>query len=303
MRERHGSGFGDEGGQRPSGRGAVTERLARRDDDAREIDLTDEDTQRDAGDDTVAGPAAQPEDDQADRESSGAFEPAPAASSADPPAGAERPGSSSIFDVGERARQEDLNRTGYEPPVADPDAVPGGPRGETTVTEPGEARDEPDAQPADAEATGITPTPVPAAAPPADTPAPQGLPEPGAAAGAPATDAPATGAPAATDAPATDAPATDAPAAGTSASLVGTLDADGIRNRFLDIQAGFVDEPRQAVEEAGRFVDDLLRQVADALREQRAQLAGATEEGSTEDLRLALRAYRQFVDRILGMAT
>ena len=115
------------------------------------------------------------------------------------------------------------------------------------------------------------------AEPPADTPAPEGLPEPGA-----ATDAPA--------------------AAGTSASLVGSLDTDGIRNRFLDIQAGFVDEPRQAVEEAGRFVDDLLQQVADALREQRAQLAGATDEGSTEDLRLALRAYRQFVDRILGLA-
>jgi hypothetical protein len=285
MTERYGSSFGDDGGQRPSGRGAVTERLARRDQDAREIDLTDEAAQREAGDDTAAGPAAQPEDDQADRESSGAFEPAPATPTADPPAEAERPGSSSIFDVDERARQEDLNRTGYEPPVADPDAAPDGPRGETTVTEPGEAREEPDAtRTADAEATAITPTPVPAAEPPADTPAPEGLPEPEATAGAPA---------------ATDAPAT----AGTSASRVGSLDADGIRNRFLDIQAGFVDEPRQAVEEAGRFVDELLQQVADALREQRAQLAGATDEGSTEDLRLALRAYRQFVDRILGMAT
>ena len=285
MTERYGSSFGDDGGQRPSGRGAVTERLARRDQDAREIDLTDEAAQRDAGDDTAAEPAAQPEHDQADRESSGAFEPAPATPTADPPAEAERPGSSSIFDVDERARQEDLNRTGYEPPVADPDTAPDGPHGETTVTEPGEAREVPDATPpADAEATAITPTPVPAAEPPADTPAPEGLPEPGATAGAPA---------------ATDAPAT----AGTSASLVGSLDADGIRNRFLDIQAGFVDEPRQAVEEAGRFVDELLQQVADALREQRAQLAGATDEGSTEDLRLALRAYRQFVDRILGMAT
>jgi hypothetical protein len=284
MTERYGSSFGDDGGQRPSGRGAVTERLARRDQDAREIDLTDEAAQREAGDDTAAGPAAEPEHDQADRESSGAFEPAPATPTADPPAEAERPGSSSIFDVDERARQEDLNRTGYEPPVADPDAVPDGPRGETTVTEPGEAREEPDATgPAAAEATAITPTPVPAAEPPADTPAPEGLPEPEATAGAPAT---------------TDAPAT----AGTSASLVGSLDADGIRSRFLDIQAGFVDEPRQAVEEAGRFVDDLLRQVADALQQQRGQLAGATEEASTEDLRLALRAYRQFVDRLLGMA-
>ncbi|HYJ72630.1 MAG TPA: hypothetical protein VE265_09160 [Actinomycetota bacterium] len=285
MTERYGSSFGDDGGQRPSGRGAVTERLARRDQDAREIDLTDEAAQGEAGEDTAAGPAAEPEHDQPDRESSGAFEPAPATPTADPPAEAERPGSSSIFDVDERARQEDLNRTGYEPPVADPDAAPDGPRGETIVTEPGEAREEPDAtRPADDEAIAITPTPVPAAEPPADTPAPEGLPEPEATAGAPA---------------ATDAPAT----AGTSASLVGSLDADGIRNRFLDIQAGFVDEPRQAVEEAGRLVDDLVQQVADALREQRGQLAGATDEGSTEDLRLALRAYRQFVDRILGMAT
>ena len=63
-----------------------------------------------------------------------------------------------------------------------------------------------------------------------------------------------------------------------------------------------MDEPRQAVEEAGRFVDDLVQQVADALRQQRGQLAGAGTEGSTEDLRLALRAYRQFVDRLLGLA-
>ena len=67
MTEGYGPGHGDEGGQRPSGRGAVTERLARRDDDARETDLTDEATQRDAGDDTGAGPAAQPEDDPAGR--------------------------------------------------------------------------------------------------------------------------------------------------------------------------------------------------------------------------------------------
>jgi hypothetical protein len=92
-------------------------------------------------------------------------------------------------------------------------------------------------------------------------------------------------------------------ATGTAASLVGSLDTDAIRSRFLDIQAGFVDEPRQAVEEASRFVDDLVQQVADALREQRGQLAGAADDASTEDLRLALRAYRQFVDRILGLAT
>jgi hypothetical protein len=91
-------------------------------------------------------------------------------------------------------------------------------------------------------------------------------------------------------------------AGGPPGALLATLDAEGARSRFLDIQAGFVDEPRQAVEEAGRFVEELVQQVIDALQAQRAQLEAPVEETSTEDLRLALRAYRQFVDRLLGLA-
>ena len=245
MTERH--GLGDEG-QRPSGRGAVTERLARQAHGAREIDLTDEAAARDDDADPVE------ERDQSERESSGAFEPAP-------PAEATRSGSSSIFDVDERAKQEDLNRTGYEPPLADTE---------------GDA--EPSEEPRD-EAAEITPTPVPAADPPAGETGPPGLPEPATAA---AAEAPADAAPDAETPTAEAAPAADA---GTSAALLGSLDVAATRHRFLDIQAG--------------FVDDLVRQVADALQAQRGQLAGA--EGSTEDLRLALRAYRQLVDRILDL--
>jgi hypothetical protein len=263
MTERYGPGYGEEGGQRPSGRGAVTERLARQD-HGDEIDLTDETTER---------------------ESSGAFEPAsPGGPVGDAAAETGRTGSANIFDVDERARQEDQNRTGYEPSVADPDADPDGPRGETVVTEPGEPRDDPAAaaedavaedpaaEDADADAESADVPPAPVAEPSADT------------------------------TPADTAVVAATPVAAGADALLGSLDAGGIRNRFLDIQAGFIDEPRQAVEEAGRFVDDLLRQVADALQQQRGQLAGATEEASTEDLRLALRAYRQFVDRLLGLA-
>jgi len=239
MTERYGSGHGDEG-QRPSGRGAVTERLARQPSGAREIDLTD--------------------GDQGDRESSGAFEPASpvtaTAGAGGQPAEAAQPESSSIFDVDERDQQEDQHPTGYEPPVADTDA------------------DRP--QEAAAEPAEITPTPVPAADPPAGTPVPEGLPEPPSAAARDSAEA-------------------------TPGLPLGSLDVAAIRSRFIDIQAGFVDEPRQAVEEAGRFVDELVQQVADALRQQRGQLAGP--EGSTEDLRLALRAYRQFVDRLLSLAS
>jgi hypothetical protein len=277
MTERYGSGYGDEG-QRPSGRGAVTERLARQGGDADEIDLTDEAARRDQGEDSVDDPAAESDgDERADRESSGAFE--PAAPTADPPADSSRPGSSSIFDVGERARQEDQHPTGYEPPVADTDAEPPEPPGEATDTRQGSA--------------DITPTPVPAAGPAVDAPVPPGLPDPAAA----------TDTRDAADGTTAEVAADSAATAGAPASLLGSLDTADIRNRFLDIQAGFVDEPRQAVEEAGRFVDDLLRQVAEALQAQRGQLAGPTGEASTEDLRLALRSYRQFVDRLLGLAS
>jgi hypothetical protein len=246
----------------------VTERLARQD-HGNEIDLTDETTER---------------------ESSGAFEPAsPGGPVGDAAAETGRTGSANIFDVDERARQEDQNRTGYEPSLADPGADPDGPRGETVVTEPGEPRDDPDpaaedvvaeeavaedvvAEEADAEAESADVPPAPVAELSADT------------------------------TPADTAVVAATPVAADADALLGSLDAGDIRNRFLDIQAGFIDEPRQAVEEAGRFVDDLLRQVADALQQQRGQLAGATEEASTEDLRLALRAYRQFVDRLLGLA-
>jgi hypothetical protein len=137
-----------------------------------------------------------------------------------------------------------------------------------------------------------------------DEGAPPGPPEP--ATDEPATDEAATDEPtpdeAATDEAATDEPATPA-ATAQPAALLASLDAESIRNRFLDIQAGFVDEPRQAVEEAGRFIDELVQQVIDALQAQRGQLqAPVADDASTEDLRLSLRAYRQFVDRLLGLA-
>jgi hypothetical protein len=253
MTERYGSGYGEEGGRRPSGRGAVTERLARQE-RVNEIDLTDETTER---------------------ESSGAFEPADTT----------RPGASNIFDVDERARQEDQHRTGYEPPVAE--AV-------ETREEQAEARDEAAEtreeaaetreEAAEARDEAAEGTPAPVAEPPAEAAAAE--------------------APAAPESPAAEAPAAPAtPDDAAPASLLGSLNAGEIRGRFLDIQAGFIDEPRQAVEEAGRFVDDLLRQVAETLQQQRGQLTGATDEASTEDLRLALRAYRQFVDRLLGLAS
>jgi hypothetical protein len=85
-------------------------------------------------------------------------------------------------------------------------------------------------------------------------------------------------------------------------TLLGSMDTDTIRTRFLDIQAGFVDEPRQAVEEAERFVDEMVQDLVKALANERAKLKATIEEGSTEDLRIALRGYRAFVDRLLNLS-
>lgn len=84
-------------------------------------------------------------------------------------------------------------------------------------------------------------------------------------------------------------------------ALLGSLDADATRARFVDIQAGFVDEPRQAVQEAERFVDELVQTLVRSLESERSKLKATIDEGSTEDLRLALRGYRAFVDRLLNL--
>src|SRR6266498_3992062 len=94
----------------------------------------------------------------------------------------------------------------------------------------------------------------------------------------------------------------DATPAPRSGALLAT-DAEAVRRQFLDIQAGFVDEPRQAVEQAGELVEALHQKVLESLHAEREQLddALAGEEPSTEDLRVALRAYRAYVDRLLGL--
>jgi hypothetical protein len=94
----------------------------------------------------------------------------------------------------------------------------------------------------------------------------------------------------------------DATPAVRSGALLAT-DAEAVRRQFLDIQAGFVDEPRQAVEQAGELVEALHQKVLESLHAEREQLdeALAGDEPSTEDLRVALRAYRAYVDRLLGL--
>jgi hypothetical protein len=86
--------------------------------------------------------------------------------------------------------------------------------------------------------------------------------------------------------------------------LFDTSRAETLRGRWADIQAGFVDEPRRAVEQADSLVAEVMQQLAQAFSEARSGLEGQWDRGddvNTEDLRQALRRYRSFFDRLLTM--
>jgi len=76
------------------------------------------------------------------------------------------------------------------------------------------------------------------------------------------------------------------------------------RSRWTSVQTGFVDEPRQAVEQADELVAQVMQHLAQSFSDQRASLEQhweKSEQVSTEDLRLALKRYRSFFDRLLSI--
>jgi hypothetical protein len=73
--------------------------------------------------------------------------------------------------------------------------------------------------------------------------------------------------------------------------------------RWDAVKGEFVDEPRQAVAKADQLVGELLDELDRLFRKQRSDLERGldADETSTEDLRLALRRYRSFFDRLLAL--
>lgn len=75
------------------------------------------------------------------------------------------------------------------------------------------------------------------------------------------------------------------------------------RARWEAIQQGFVDDPRSAVTDADALVSDVLKKLSTTFEEQHGQLESQWSDGEpdTEDLRSALRRYRDFFDRLLAI--
>jgi hypothetical protein len=81
-------------------------------------------------------------------------------------------------------------------------------------------------------------------------------------------------------------------------------DAQDFRSRWEKIQIGFVDEPREAVEHADELVASAIKRLEEVFATERHKLEaawGKSDNVSTEELRVALRRYRSFFDRLLSV--
>jgi hypothetical protein len=74
-------------------------------------------------------------------------------------------------------------------------------------------------------------------------------------------------------------------------------------SRWDAVKGTFVDEPREAVAQADALVGELLDELETLFREQRRSIEHGldADETSTEDLRMALRRYRSFFERLLSV--
>jgi hypothetical protein len=75
-----------------------------------------------------------------------------------------------------------------------------------------------------------------------------------------------------------------------------------LRTRWDATQIGFVDDPRQAVQQADELVAAVIEKLERTLTDERKQLeAEMTDTASTENLRMALQHYRSFFRRLLSL--
>jgi hypothetical protein len=90
--------------------------------------------------------------------------------------------------------------------------------------------------------------------------------------------------------------------AAASAPLFAEREITDFRSRWSTIQTAFVDEPRQAVQDADKLVASVMKRLAEGFANERSGLEKQWDRGdnvSTEDLRVALQRYRSFFDRLL----
>jgi hypothetical protein len=76
------------------------------------------------------------------------------------------------------------------------------------------------------------------------------------------------------------------------------------RSRWDVVQRSFVDNPQDAVRAGDELVAQVIKSLAETFASQRSELEGGhehTQESTTENLRLSLRRYRSFFERLLSI--
>lgn len=89
-----------------------------------------------------------------------------------------------------------------------------------------------------------------------------------------------------------------------AAPLFSSDESKEFHSRWDAIQVSFVDEPRQAVQQADGLVASAMKRLAEIFAEERGHLDQQWDRGSdvsTEELRVALRRYRSFFGRLLSV--
>ncbi len=81
-------------------------------------------------------------------------------------------------------------------------------------------------------------------------------------------------------------------------------EAKKFRSRWLAIQSKFEDDPSASVKQADELVSDVIKNVTMNFSNRRIALEkqwNGEENTSTEDLRMAIKRYRSFFDRLLTL--
>jgi hypothetical protein len=80
--------------------------------------------------------------------------------------------------------------------------------------------------------------------------------------------------------------------------------AQDFRTRWDEVQIGFVDDPKLAVRQADELVAQVMKSLAQKFADERTKFENQFDEqgsASTENLRVALRGYRSFFQRLLSL--
>lgn len=89
------------------------------------------------------------------------------------------------------------------------------------------------------------------------------------------------------------------------APLFEKAEAEEFRSHWLEIQSRFVDDPGASVKDADELVANVIKSITRSFADRRMSLENQWKSGedniSTEDMRVAIKRYRSFFNRLLSL--